>query len=125
MDLTRELTAEEREWVEAWLPGLPMRIARARVQETLGGLVASKTLEKEDWAGTGPAVSWQIGDAGNSKVLYDTRSLLEWVVRRFGINPRRNLAALVQARTTSPRRSGARTGAGGRSVGSSRGSCDA
>ena len=125
MDLTRDLTADEREWVEAWLPGLPMRIARARVQETLGGLVAAKTREKEDWAGTGPAVSWQIGDAGNSKVLYDTRALLEWVVRRFGINPRRNLAGLVEARTAGPRRSGVRKAAGARSVASSRASCDA
>lgn len=120
MDLTRELSAEEREWVEAWLPGLPMRIARRQVEDRMGGVVSYKALCNEDSRGQGPAVRYEVGTSTNARVLYDTRALLEWIVRRYGVTPRTNLAGMA-ARTVSPRRTAGRRGSGARTAGSSPG----
>jgi hypothetical protein len=92
--MSRELTAEEREWIEEWLPRLPMRVAREAVYETLGGLIKPQTLNNADSAGSGPAVRYLFG---RKKVVYDMRDLLEWFVRKHGLIRRQDLAGMVES----------------------------
>lgn len=119
--MPRMLTAEEHQWIEDWLPRLPMRVAREAVYEVTAGLISPKTLANADNAGTGPAVRYAFG---RKKVVYEMRDLLEWFVRKHGLMCLRDLAGMVES-TGSRRRPGARKGASARTAAPSRTSCDA
>ena len=116
----RELTPEEREWIDEWLPRLPMRVAREAVYEVLGGLIKPATLNVCDHRGEGPPVRYSVG----RKVVYDTRVLLEWCVRRFGLKRHLDLEGLA-TRTDKPRRCAGRKDADARTAASSQESCAA
>lgn len=120
----RALTAEETAWIEEWLPSLPKRVAREAVYVVLGGLIKPATLSCCDSLGNGPPIRFKIG----KKVIYDTRVLLEWIVRRDGLavmKDHQGMVADLLDRKEPPRRKPAKTGASARSAGSSRGSCAA
>lgn len=120
MQSPRELTQEEREWIDEWLPRLPMRVARGAVYEVLAGLIKPETLNRCDCVGDGPPIRYTIG----RKVIYDTKVLLEWIVRRYGLKAHLNLDRLVE--NTGHRHSPAdRKASNAHNAGSSRGSCAA
>ncbi|GAB7080912.1 hypothetical protein JCM14635_25850 [Megalodesulfovibrio paquesii] len=77
----RELTAEEREFVDTLTAKLPPVISRHEAPKFLGGLVAAKTLANADAAGNGPAVAYRVGRA----VAYRTDALAMWLVVRLGV----------------------------------------
>lgn len=120
MQTPRELTQEEREWIDAWLPRLPMRVAREAVYEVLAGLIKPETLNRCDCVGDGPPIRYTIG----RKVVYDTKVLLEWIVRRYGLKEHLNLDRLV-ANTGRRHSHAARKDVNARSAGSSGASCAA
>ncbi|EFL53141.1 hypothetical protein DesfrDRAFT_0189 [Solidesulfovibrio fructosivorans JJ]] len=97
----RELTQEERDWIDDWLPRLPMRVAREAVYEVTAGLIKPATLSNADAAGTGPAKRYSFG---RKKVVYDMRDVLEWFVRKHGLNLQRDLAGMVACKEPRRRR---------------------
>ena len=121
MQPPRELTQEEREWIDEWLPRLPMRVAREAVYEVLAGLIKPATLRHADCMGFGPEIRYKIG----KKVVYDMRVLLEWIVRKEGITRLLDLEGMASVGTARPRPRGARKDADGHTAASSRGSCAA
>ena len=78
----RELTDDEREFIDTLLPKLPPVVIRKAVPEILGQVVAIQTLSNADSAGQGPEVAWRVG----RHVVYRTDSLLCWIIRRFGVS---------------------------------------
>lgn len=84
------MTNDELEYVETMSAALPPVIARKKVSEYFGGVVADQTLANADSSGTGPEVAYEIGRA----VAYKTESLLRWVVRRYGVKRRAHLKDL-------------------------------
>jgi len=119
--MPRELTDEEREWIEEWLPRLPMRVAREAVYEVTGGLIKPKTLNNADSAGNGPEKRYVFG---RRKVVYNTRELLEWFVRKYGLTCLRDLEGMVE-NTGSRRPRGARKDEDAHSAAPSQTSCAA
>lgn len=88
---------EGKAFIEHLLPNLPAAIAREAVAHFLGGIVNPKTLSNADAEGRGPAVAWKVG----TKIIYDTRSLLEWIVSRWPVTRRHDSAfALLSAQQT-------------------------
>lgn len=118
--MPRELTEEERQWIEEWLPRLPMRVSREAVYETLGGIIKPQTLNICDSKGDGPAIRYTIG----RKVVYDTKVLLEWIVRKYGLKRHLDLDGMV-ANTGRQRSREAKKGEDAHSAGSSKASCAA
>lgn len=119
--MQRELTDVEREWVESWIPKLPMYLARETVYGMLGGLIKPATLNYHDCRGTGPRVYYKAG----RKVIYETAVLLEWIAATMGITRFHNLEEMQAGGTERQRRRAARKGANARSAESSGGSCAA
>lgn len=78
----KQLTGDEREFIDALLPKLPPVIIRKAVPEALGQMVACQTLSNADSAGQGPEVAWRVG----RHVVYRTDSLLCWIISRFGVS---------------------------------------
>lgn len=78
----KQLTNDEREFIDALLPKLPPVVIRKAVPEVLGQMVAIQTLSNADSAGQGPEVAWRVG----RHVVYRTDSLLCWIIRRFGVS---------------------------------------
>jgi hypothetical protein len=78
----QQLSADEREFVDALLPKLPPVVIRKAVPEVLGQVVAVQTLSNADSIGQGPEVAWRVG----RHVVYRTDSLLHWIIRRFGVS---------------------------------------
>ena len=76
-----QLTPEEKEFVTTMAQGLPPVIARKYVEHFLGGIVAQQTLNNADNAGEGPEEVFMVG----RNIAYKTESLLEWTVRRLGV----------------------------------------
>lgn len=121
MQKPRELTQEERDWIEDWLPRLPMRVAREAVYEVLAGLIKPATLRHADCMGFGPAIRYKVG----KKVVYETRILLEWIVRKDGLTRLMDLEGMASADKERPRPRGARKDADAHTAASLRGSCAA
>ena len=117
----RELTKEEQEWIDEWLPRLPMRVAREAVYEVTGGLIKPATLNTWDSLGKGPAIRYKLG----KKVVYDMRVLLEWLVRKDGVTRLLDLEGMASESKESPRRRGARKGEDAHTAASSQASCAA
>jgi len=120
MNVHRELTEEEWQWIEEWLPRLPMRVAREAVYTVTGGLIKPQTLNTCDSLGNGPAVRYKVG----KKVIYDMRTLLEWIVRKDGIKRLLDLDGMA-ARTGSRRPREAKKDEDARNAASSQTSCAA
>ena len=87
--MSRELTADEQEFVATLAGALPPVIARKDVPRFLGGMVASKTLANADESGGGPTVAYKVGRS----IVYRTDSLLEWIVLRLGVRRKRDVTA--------------------------------
>ena len=66
------------EFVHKWSSLLPPYIARQEVGWFLEGVIAVNTLAKADSAGRGPRGAVRVSD----RVVYPTRDLLKWLVRR-------------------------------------------
>jgi len=77
---------EGKAFIEALLPKLPPAIAREAVEYYLGGLVSPKTLRNADSNGAGPKEAWFV----DRKVVYATKSLLEYIVSRWPVCRRRD-----------------------------------
>ncbi|UZP67680.1 hypothetical protein N1030_01555 [Desulfovibrio mangrovi] len=75
------LTEAEKAFIESCVQGLPPIIAREKVEVFTGGWFNGKTLANADSKGRGPRGALKSGQ----KVLYRTRDLIEWGVRRFGV----------------------------------------
>lgn len=86
--MEKVLTPDEQEFVSTLESGLPPVIARKQVERFLGGMVSRKVLANADSRGEGPEESYAVGKC----VVYKTRSLLHWLVRR------RNVRKLVDVR---------------------------
>ena len=93
IDWNRNLTEDEKAFMEHMIEGLPNYIARSKVELYLGGWFGTKVLSNADATGDGPRYSVKAG----RRVLYETKELVEWAIRRFGIkrvdNPLLNLRA--------------------------------
>lgn len=94
VDWNRELTEDEKEFLEHMIDGLPNYIARQKVDVFLGGWFESKTLANADNNGDGPRSMVK----GGRRVLYETRELVEWAIRYFGIKRVDNKLLSVRAR---------------------------
>lgn len=81
------LNKEEMEFIQQARTGLPPVIARASVARYLGDMVAAQTLANADATGHGPERSWRVGQ----KIVYNTDSLLEWIVKKYGITRMRGI----------------------------------
>ena len=84
----RQMSAAEEEFIGTLKENLPPIISRKELSKYLGGAVSTSLLRHADAKGEGPAVAWKIGD---HSVVYRTDSLLEWIVRRFGVKRLVNL----------------------------------
>ena len=80
---SRELTQEEKAFVERLASKLPPCLARSEIRTRLGGMISPYTVRNADNAGVGPQGARLIG----KRVVYETRPLLLWIVRRFGARP--------------------------------------
>lgn len=78
----KQLTSDEREFIDALLPKLPPVISRKAVPGVLGQVVACQTLSNADSAGQGPEVAWRVG----RHVVYRTDALLCWIICRYGVS---------------------------------------
>lgn len=78
--LRKQLTDDEKDFLEYLVSALPPIIGRAEVDRYLPGLVKPQTLAHADSAGYGPEVAWKVG----RKVAYRTDSLVLWLIGRFG-----------------------------------------
>ena len=87
----RQLTAEEQDFILTLKENLPPIISRKELTKYLGGVVSQSLLRHADAKGQGPEISWKIGE---HSVAYKTESLLEWIVRRFGVKRMVNLTNL-------------------------------
>lgn len=87
----RQLTAEELDFIQTLKESLPPIISRKELPKYLGGVVSQSLLRHADAKGQGPQVGWKIGE---HSVAYKTESLLEWIVRRFGVKRMVNLTNL-------------------------------
>ncbi|SHJ77770.1 hypothetical protein ACQ0P8_06590 [Halodesulfovibrio aestuarii] len=94
VDWERPLTEDEKEFLEHMIEGLPNYIARQRVHIFLGGWFEGKTLANADLNGDGPRSMIK----GGRRVLYETRDLVEWAIRYFGIKRIENKLLFVRAR---------------------------
>ncbi|KAF1073924.1 hypothetical protein [Halodesulfovibrio sp. MK-HDV] len=94
IDWDRDLTEEEKAFLEHMIDGLPNYIARKRVDVFLGGWFGSKTLANAETAGNGPRSMIK----GGRDVLYETRILVEWAIRYFGIKRIDNKLLLARSK---------------------------
>lgn len=86
---------------------LPPVIARKKVEYFLGGIVSSSHLASADSAGTGPDISYDVGDC----VAYETESLLEYVSRKWPVQFRdKNIMNQLMKKKRKPNRSAPRNG---------------
>lgn len=90
----RELTEDEKIFLEHMVDGLPNYIARQKVDVFLGGWFEGKTLANADNNGNGPRSMIK----GGRRVLYETRELVEWAIRYFGIKRIENKSIVTRAR---------------------------
>lgn len=81
IDWARPLTDAERAFIDSCVQGLPPVLAREKAEIFTGGWFSKQTLANADSKGRGPRGALKSGN----KVLYRTRELFEWGVRRFGI----------------------------------------
>jgi len=90
----RDLTEDEKLFLEHMVDGLPNYIARQKVDLFLGGWFEGKTLCNADSSGDGPRYLIK----GGHRVLYETRELVEWAIRYFGVRKVENKLITVRAR---------------------------
>jgi hypothetical protein len=93
IDWEAPLTDAEQEFIDYAILGLPNVIAREKVEIFTGGWVSKQTLANADSKGRGPRGRLKSG----KKVLYRTRDLFEWSVRRFGIREMEQLPGFGRA----------------------------
>lgn len=87
METLKELTEEQREFIESLLDELPPVIARKQIDKFLGGVVAAQTLANADGQGEGPEISYKVGRS----IVYKTESLLRWIVQNLGVAKMKNI----------------------------------
>jgi hypothetical protein len=96
--MSRELTPAERHFVDTLCAKLPPAVAREEVRKLLGGMVSPHTVKFYDLKGKGPAGAYRVG----RKVVYLTRSLLEWLVLDYGVTPLGTLDDLLAEDSKRP-----------------------
>lgn len=89
-EIRTNLTEDEREFVTLLVDRLPPVIARADVEKYFGGVVSPFTVRNADQEGKGPDVAWRVG----KKVVYNTESLVRWIVWKLGVSRIQNATTL-------------------------------
>lgn len=88
--MTRQLTPDEQAFVQCLREGLPPFMAREKVEDYLGGAITGKTLANYESRGKGPEVAYRVG----RKIMYETGSLLAWLVETQSVTRLKNLKNL-------------------------------
>ena len=89
-----KLTAEAEMMRRRLLDELPTVVARKGIERALGGLVTAATMANYDARFEGPKNALNVGD----NVAYYREDLVDWLVERWPITPRKNLQERLQAR---------------------------
>lgn len=88
--MSKQLTPDEQAFLQCLSEGLPPLMAREKVETYLGGAITGKTLANYESLGKGPEVAYRVG----RKVMYETGSLLKWLVETQSVTRLKNLKNL-------------------------------